>query len=93
MVKISLLVLISLSFMLKPAISQVENWTHLRGSNLNEIADTEMVPVFFNDTLNGKWKTEISGKGSSLPAIYGDQVWVTTTHNQLDGDIWATRLF
>jgi outer membrane protein assembly factor BamB len=67
-----------LSFILKPAMSQKENWTHFRGSNLNGIANTEMVPVFFNDTLNVKWKTEISGKGLSSPVIHGDQVWITT---------------
>ncbi len=67
-----------LSFILKPAMSQTENWTHFRGSNLNGIANTEKVPAFFNDTLNVEWKTEISGKGLSSPVIYGDQVWITT---------------
>jgi len=59
-------------------MSQVENWTHFRGSSLDGISETDNVPVFFNDSLNVKWKTEISGKGHSSPVIYGDQVWITT---------------
>ncbi len=76
---------------LKPAMSQMGNWTHFRGSNLNGIADTSEVPVFFNDTVNVKWKSEIRGKGLSSPVIYEDQVWLTTASE--DGkDLFAVCL-
>ena len=65
-------------FASKPATSQTESWTHFRGSSMNGIANTEKVPVFFKDSLNIKWKTEITGKGLSSPVIYGDQIWITT---------------
>ena len=75
---IHITLILYLTFALKPVKSQVENWTHFRGSNLNGIANTEVVPVFFNDTLNAKWKTAISGKGLSSPVVFGNQVWITT---------------
>ncbi|MCX6236321.1 MAG: PQQ-binding-like beta-propeller repeat protein [Bacteroidia bacterium] len=58
-------------------IAQESNWTHFRGSNLDGIS-AENVPVFWNDTTNVIWKTEIRGKGWSSPVVYGNQVWVTT---------------
>ena len=72
-----IIVLLCLPLVLNQAVAQVENWTHFRGSRLNGIAKTE-APVFFNDTLNVNWETEIFGKGLSSPVIFGDQIWITT---------------
>lgn len=74
----SIVLVFCLFSFLNPLTGQVENWTHFRGSKLNGIANTELVPVIFNDTLNVKWKTDIFGRGWSSPVIFGDQVWVTT---------------
>ena len=59
------------------ALSQDENWTHFRGSNLNGIAMTNNIPLRW-DVSNMKWKTEIHGKGHSSPVVYDNQIWVTT---------------
>jgi outer membrane protein assembly factor BamB len=57
--------------------AQEKNWTHFRGSNLNAVAESENIPVKWNDS-DIKWKTEIHDMGYSSPVIYDNQVWVTT---------------
>ncbi len=61
----------------RPAFAQTENWTFLRGSNLDGIAEKENIPLHWDSTAI-KWKTMIHGKGYSSPVVYGDQVWITT---------------
>lgn len=61
----------------KQASSQDKNWTHFRGSNLNGIAETENIPLKWNDS-NIKWKTKIHDNGYSSPVVYNNQIWVTT---------------
>jgi outer membrane protein assembly factor BamB len=61
-----------------PGLSQEENWTHFRGSNLNGISQTKNIPLKWDDA-HIKWKTEIHGKGHSSPVVYGNQIWVTTS--------------
>jgi outer membrane protein assembly factor BamB len=57
--------------------SQDKNWTHFRGSNLNAIAETENIPLKWDDSVI-KWKTAIHDRGFSSPVVYNDQIWVTT---------------
>ena len=61
----------------KQAGSQDKNWTHFRGSNLNGIAETENIPLKWDDSVI-KWKTEIHDMGYSSPVVYNNQIWVTT---------------
>lgn len=57
--------------------SQNKNWTHFRGTSLNGIAETDNIPVIWDDSVI-KWKTAIRDRGHSSPVIYNDQIWVTT---------------
>ena len=78
--KLSLLFcLFSVAFLFgsKQANSQDKNWTHFRGSNLNGIAETDNIPLKWNDS-NIKWKTKIHDNGYSSPVVYNNQIWVTT---------------
>jgi outer membrane protein assembly factor BamB len=59
------------------ADSQDKNWTHLRGSNLNGISNTDIIPLKWDGT-SIRWKTEIHDIGYSSPVIYGNQIWLTT---------------
>ena len=61
----------------EPGNSQVENWTHFRGSNLNGIAETNTAPLKWSDS-DMKWKTIIHDKGLSSPVVYQNQIWITT---------------
>ncbi len=80
-IKIQLFYFLLLLFILniEPVYTQVDNWTHFRGGNLDGISKSENVPVTFNDTTNVIWMTEIFGRGWSSPVVYGDQIWLTTS--------------
>lgn len=54
-----------------------KNWTHFRGNNLNGIAESEDIPLNWDESVI-KWKTEIQGRGYSSPVIFDNQIWVTT---------------
>ena len=60
------------------AVSQAKNWTYFRGTNLNGIADNEIIPLKWDSSVI-KWKTEIHDKGYSSPVVYNNQIWVTTS--------------
>jgi len=57
--------------------SQNKNWTFFRGSNLNGIAETDNIPLKWDDS-NVRWKTEIHDRGLSSPVVFDNQIWVTT---------------
>jgi outer membrane protein assembly factor BamB len=62
--------------------SQNKNWTFFRGSNLNGIAETDNIPLKWDDS-NIKWKTEIHDRGLSSPVVFDNQIWITTA--KMDG--------
>jgi outer membrane protein assembly factor BamB len=55
-----------------------ENWTHLRGSNLDGHSVSSQAPVTWSETSHILWKTEIRGVAWSSPVVYGDQVWTSS---------------
>jgi outer membrane protein assembly factor BamB len=71
--------LIFVAFILRSEVvsSQDENWTQFRGSNQNGLAETEIIPLKWDDSFI-KWKTEIHDNGHSSPVVYNNQIWVTT---------------
>ena len=77
----AIILIISLNF--TSLFAQKSDWTHFRGSHLNGISTDSLVPVYWNDTTNVIWKTDIRGRGWSSPVVYGEQVWLTTA--TLDG--------
>ena len=72
------IILLALLFFPFLRISAQENWTHLRGSNLDGCSQSEHPPVSWNDSTHIQWKTEIRGLGWSSPVVFGDQVWVSS---------------
>ena len=74
-----------LSFVSSTLFAQTtENWTHLRGSNLDGHSASKNVPVNWNDSTNILWKTEIRGVAWSSPVVYGNQIWTSSATR--DGD-------
>jgi outer membrane protein assembly factor BamB len=57
--------------------SQNKNWTHFRGNTLNGMAETDKIPLIWDESVI-KWKTAIHDRGHSSPVIYNDQIWITT---------------
>lgn len=55
-----------------------ENWTHLRGSNLDGHSISTQAPVSWSETNGILWKTEIRGVAWSSPIVFGDQVWTSS---------------
>ena len=66
-----------------------KNWHRFRGPDGNGVAENAKPPVEWSGTSdNLKWKTEIPGKASSSPIVWGDKVFVTTavdTGKTIDG--------
>ena len=56
---------------------QDNNWTHFRGSELNNIVEKANIPLKWDESTI-KWKTEIHDRGHSSPVVYGNQIWLTT---------------
>jgi outer membrane protein assembly factor BamB len=52
-------------------------WSYWRGPAADGMAVGD-APLHWSDTQNVKWKTDIPGRGSSSPVIWGDQIFVTT---------------
>lgn len=56
----------------------LENWHQWRGPLANGTAPKGSPPVKWDDHTHIKWKTPLSGLGSSTPIIWGDLVFVLT---------------
>ncbi|MGH7201678.1 MAG: PQQ-binding-like beta-propeller repeat protein [Planctomycetaceae bacterium] len=57
------------------------DWPRWRGSKGRAVADGEPLPVEWSQTQNVRWKTAIDGEGSSSPILWGEQVFVTSAHD------------
>jgi outer membrane protein assembly factor BamB len=53
------------------------DWPYWRGPAADGMAIGD-APLHWSDTQNVRWKTEIPGRGSSSPVIWGDRIFVTT---------------
>jgi outer membrane protein assembly factor BamB len=69
---------LSLLFAFCSSVQSQENWTHLRGTNLDGHSQSESAPVNWSDSVNIKWKTAIRGVAWSSPVVFGDQIWVSS---------------
>ncbi len=65
-----------------------ENWSHLRGNNLDGHSESTNAPVSWNETSNVVWKTAIRGVAWSSPVIFGTQIW-TSSATQDGKDMFA----
>ncbi len=60
------------------SISGAENWPQFRGPEGNGHSDAKGLPLIWSETQNIKWKTPIHDRAWSSPAVWGDQIWLTT---------------
>jgi outer membrane protein assembly factor BamB len=58
--------------------SRSANWPDWRGPEFNGTAPGGDPPTEWSDTKNVKWKAALTGRGSSTPIIWGDQVFIMT---------------
>ncbi|MFI4875579.1 MAG: PQQ-binding-like beta-propeller repeat protein [Blastopirellula sp. JB062] len=55
-----------------------DNWPEFRGPQGDGVAESEKLPVQFNDPAQIRWKQAIHGRGWSSPVVWRDRIWVTT---------------
>jgi outer membrane protein assembly factor BamB len=53
-------------------------WPQWRGPELTGVAPLADPPVEWSESKNVRWKTEIPGKGSATPIIWGNHIFVLT---------------
>jgi outer membrane protein assembly factor BamB len=81
--KFSFIRLLSFCFLLLisiPARPQSPDWTRFRGSNGTGLAESDTIPVKWEESAI-KWKREIHDKGHSSPVVFGSQIWLTTARD------------
>ncbi|MEO0445285.1 MAG: PQQ-binding-like beta-propeller repeat protein [Verrucomicrobiota bacterium] len=61
------------------------NWPQWRGPTADSLAPAGDYPSHFSPTENLLWKVELPGRGSSTPAVWGDQIFVTSGDAGKDG--------
>jgi outer membrane protein assembly factor BamB len=70
----------SVLFISLPVLSQSANWTQFRGSRGNGLAESESIPLKWDESVI-KWKRGIHDKGHSSPVVFGNQIWLTTARD------------
>lgn len=53
-------------------------WPEFRGPTADGHSAAIGLPLKWSETQNVKWKTPIHGRAWSSPAVWGNQVWITT---------------
>ena len=57
--------------------SLADNWPNWRGPNGNSVGPAGDFPANWSPTENVVWKLKLPGKGSSTPAVWEDNIFVT----------------
>jgi len=66
-------------------ICAAENWPQWRGPLGTGVAAAGDYPIEFSAEKNVAWKVELPGLGTSTPAVWGDQIFVTCGIDSQDG--------
>lgn len=90
-IKFLVITAIIIAQLLSSCKSDMQNWTHFRGSNMDGHAAVEKAPLHWSDTENVVWKVPVKGLGWSSPVVYGNQVWITSAEK--DGHEFYTLCF
>lgn len=69
---------------IKSALAE-ENWPQWRGPGGTGVAAEGDYPVKFSAEENVAWKVALPGRGTSTPAVWGDQIFVTCGIDGQDG--------
>ena len=58
-------------------VATAEDWPRFRGANGSGVSDSSVLTEWSMDK-NLKWSTELPGKGSSSPIVFGDRIYLTS---------------
>jgi outer membrane protein assembly factor BamB len=84
MSRISIQITLGLALLAAMQIQADENWPQWRGPDQNGIGKAENLPVTWSDTENIVWKTPLPWWSASSPAIWGNQIFVTSPSTPVD---------
>jgi len=76
--RVPVLAWICLNVILLTKVAGAEDWPQFRGPAGNGHAATRDVPTTWSEAENVRWKVPIAGLGWSSPAVWHDQIWLTT---------------
>lgn len=62
---------------LTATLASGENWPQFRGQGGNASVAQADLPLHWSGTKNIAWKTELPGRGSSSPVVWGDHIFLT----------------
>ncbi|MGI9428555.1 MAG: PQQ-binding-like beta-propeller repeat protein, partial [Bythopirellula sp.] len=97
--KTTIVALLGCCLLCSPLVAK--NWPQWRGPDGNGVADPGAYPVKFTDEESVAWKVALPGRGSSTPAVWDDQIFVTCPIDGQDGVVcydfagnerWQTQL-
>jgi outer membrane protein assembly factor BamB len=57
---------------------KASDWPQFRGPENNMIATGTNYPTEWNDSLNVKWTSDLTGDGWSSPIVFGDKIYLTS---------------
>ncbi len=76
--RVPLGVMMLVAFVCNIGVARAENWPQFRGPAGNGHAPARGLPTVWSEGQNIRWKAQIAGLGWSSPAIWNDQIWLTT---------------
>ncbi|MEE8524549.1 MAG: PQQ-binding-like beta-propeller repeat protein [Thermoanaerobaculia bacterium] len=65
-----------------PAVA--ENWPHWRGPRFDGTSTETGLPTIWSGDQNVRWRLPLPGPAGSTPVVWGDRLYLTSTHK--DGD-------
>jgi len=84
-VALALLIACSCCSFLSAKNLSLNNWPQWRGPQGNGVAVSGEYPTEFSADKNVAWKVKLPGRGSSTPAVWGEQIFVTCPIEGRDG--------
>jgi outer membrane protein assembly factor BamB len=79
------------TLILGSSAAAADHWGQWRGPLQNGVAPGENFPISWGEEQNILWKVQLPGWGTSTPAIWDDQIFVTTTMDDANGLICLNR--
>lgn len=61
-----------------PVVASADNWPQWRGPQGNSTSEEQGLPLSWSDNYGLAWKVDLPGWGTSTPAIWDDDLFVTT---------------
>ena len=85
LIKKSITAVILVGLLLTTATAQ-SNWAQFRGPGSLGVAEDPALPDTWSTTQNVAWKAEIPGTGWSSPAVWGDNIFLTSVVSSVEGE-------